>query len=185
MSVLDIVTYPAPVLLTPAPEVAADEFGPDLQKFANDMAETMYVSNGIGLAAPQVSVSKRMLVMDVEWPDREDSRLYVLVNPVLEEGRGETVFEEGCLSFPGLAVPVDRFEEVTVRAQDALGRSFRFDADGILSICFQHELDHLDGVTLADRATGEAREQLFAEIRAQPWFRPELLPDSGAEIEGR
>ena len=144
MATLEVVKYPEPVLLKPAEPISDEEFGSELVKFANDMAETMYVSNGIGLAAPQVAVGKRMMVIDVDWPEREDSTLFVLVNPVLEEGRGEIVFDEGCLSFPGLNVPVTRFAEVRVKAQDLSGRALEFEADGILSICFQHELDHLD-----------------------------------------
>ena len=181
MTELDVVKYPAPVLLEKAALVGKDEFGPDLLKFAEDMAETMYTSNGIGLAAPQVAVSKRMMVIDVDWPDREDSTLFVLVNPELQEGRGEVVFEEGCLSFPGLNVPVTRFAEVRVKAQDATGESFEFDAEGILAICFQHELDHLDGITLMDRAEGEDRQRLIAEMQNQPWFNPELVPPGHLE----
>ena len=181
MSTMEVVTYPAPVLLKKAPPVPEAEFGADLLKLAEDMAETMYSSNGIGLAAPQVAVSRRMMVIDVDWPERDDSSLYVLVNPELTEGRGEVVFEEGCLSFPGMNVPVTRFAEVHVRAQDTNGRFFEFEADGILAICFQHELDHLDGITLMDRATGEDRVRLMAEMREQPWFKPELVPAAHLE----
>lgn len=178
MSVRPIVTYPEPVLLTPAKPVTGGEFGPDLARLADDMAETMYAANGIGLAAPQIAVGRRVMVIDVEWPEREDSTLWVLANPEVVEARGEVIFEEGCLSFPELTVPVERSAEVRVRARDAYGQPVEFEADGILAICVQHELDHLDGVTMLDRATGEHRARLIAEMKTKPWYRPELLPEA-------
>ena len=177
MSVRPIVTFPHPTLRRRADEVPNDGFGVELMRLADDMAETMYASNGIGLAASQIDVPIRMLVMDIEWPEREDSTLHVLVNPKITRRKGEIVFEEGCLSFPELQVPIQRSAEVTVAAQDARGRRVELEADGLLAICVQHEMDHLDGVTLVDRAEGEHREALVAEMRNQPWFRPDLLTE--------
>ncbi len=176
MTIRTVVTYPAPVLRQEAAPVAPSEFGPALVRLAEDMAETMYAQNGIGLAAPQIAVGKRLLVMDVEWPDRDDSTLYALVNPKLVATRGARVYEEGCLSFPGLMVPIDRHDEVVVEALDPLGKAVRIEAGGLLSICIQHEMDHLDGLTLVDRAKGPHRKRLIMEMKRQPWFHPELLP---------
>ncbi len=176
MTVREIVTYPAPILLKKASTVTDKEFGPSLLSLVSDMAETMYISNGIGLAAPQIQISQRILVIDIEWPDREDSKLYAIINPEIVAAKGEVIFEEGCLSFPELTVPVQRDAEITLRAQDATGKPFELEADGLLSICIQHEMDHLEGITLMDRAKGEHRSQLVEQLKEQPWFRPELLP---------
>ncbi len=177
MSVRPVITFPHPTLLRRAPKVEIEGFGVELLRLAEDMAETMYASNGIGLAAPQVDVSIRMLVMDTEWPQREDSTLHVLVNPEVVSRKGEMIFEEGCLSFPELQASVRRSAEVTVRARDARGRPVELELDGIDAVCVQHEIDHLDGVTLVDRAEGEDRERLIAEMREQPWYKPELLKE--------
>jgi peptide deformylase len=178
MATRTIKTYPDPVLLRPAAPVEKDEFGPKLDALIADMAETMYVSHGIGLAAPQIAVSKRILVIDIDWPDHEDSVLHQLINPEIIEGRGDTIYPEGCLSFPGLICDIKRHEEVTLRAQDPSGAWIQIEADGLLAICIQHEMDHLDGITLADRAEGADREQLMEAIKSAPWFRPELLSEN-------
>ena len=176
MTVLDVLAFPAPVLRTTASEVADTEFDAKFLKLINDMAETMYVSNGIGLAAPQIGVSKRIMVIDIEWPDREDSTLYAFINPEIMKTEGDTEYDEGCLSFPGLTVPVQRHEKVTIRAKDVKGETFTIEADGLLSICIQHEMDHLDGVTLIDRAEGDDKKMLIEEMKKAPWFDPTLLP---------
>ncbi len=177
MSVRTVVTYPHPTLLRLADEVPDERFGDTLAELANDMAETMYVSDGIGLAAPQLDEPIRMLVMDIDWPRKDESELFVLVNPVLVETRGEQVYEEGCLSFPGIMIPIDRFAAVKVEARDPWGETFALEAEGLMAVCIQHEMDHLDGVTLVDRARGKHRQRLLAEMRTKPWFRPELVPD--------
>jgi len=176
MAVLEVLTFPAPILRTVASAVTDSEFDADFLKLVNDMAETMYVSNGIGLAAPQIGVSKRVMVIDVNWPDREDSTLYAFVNPEIVEAHGETEYDEGCLSFPGLTVPVTRHERVTLKAKDVKGESFTLETEGLLAICVQHEMDHLDGITLMDRAQGADKEMLIAEMKTAPWYDPELLP---------
>jgi len=178
MAVLDVLTFPAPVLRTKAEPVADEGFDADFLKLINDMAETMYVSNGIGLAAPQIGVSKRIMVIDVDWPDREDSTLYAFINPEIVKTEGETEYDEGCLSFPGLTVPVQRFEKLTLKAKDVKGNSFTLEADGLLAICVQHEMDHLDGITLIDRAQGADKDMLIAEMKKAPWYDPSLLPSN-------
>jgi peptide deformylase len=181
MAVMEVLTFPAPMLRTKASVVDDSEFNGDFLKLINDMAETMYVSNGIGLAAPQIGVSKRIMVIDIDWPDREDSTLYAFINPEILKTEGETVYDEGCLSFPGLTVPVQRHEKVELKAKDVKGNDFTLEADGLLAICIQHEMDHLDGITLVDRAEGTDKEMLVSEMEKAPWFDPSLLP-SGVNL---
>jgi peptide deformylase len=148
MAVRRIVTYPEPVLRTKAPDLA--DIDGTIAQLMDDMAETMYVSHGIGLAAPQVGESVRVIAVDID-PGGPTSDLMLLANPVIVEGHGQTVFEEGCLSFPGITVDVPRFTEVFVRALDRSGKPREIEATGLLAICLQHEIDHLDGITFIDR----------------------------------
>ncbi len=149
MAVLTIRTYPDPVLTERTAEVT--EFTPALAKLIEDMAETMYFDDGIGLAANQVGEPVRVFVMDVAAGDDAPSNFRAVVNPVIVAREGETAIEEGCLSFPGLLVKVPRSEKVTVRAADAQGNPYEFSAVGLEAICVQHELDHLDGIVFVDR----------------------------------
>jgi peptide deformylase len=114
----------------------------EIRKLVNDMAETMYEAPGIGLAATQVDVHKRVVVIDVS---EDKSGLLALINPEIISRSGEQVCEEGCLSVPGIYDKVARAEQVRVRALDPRGETIEFDADGLLAVCVQHELDHLDG----------------------------------------
>jgi len=114
----------------------------EIRKLVSDMAETMYEAPGIGLAATQVDVHKRVVVIDVS---EDKSGLLALINPEIISRSGEQVCEEGCLSVPGIYDKVSRAEQVRVRALDPQGRTIEFDADGLLAVCVQHELDHLDG----------------------------------------
>lgn len=148
MPLLEVVKYPDPVLKKRCADVT--DIDGALVQLGRDMAETMYHSNGIGLAAPQVAKSLRMVTIDVERKE-DGSSLLVLVNPVIAEGHGWTTYEEGCLSFPGISAEVKRRDEVHVRAYDLQGRELDFEADGLLAICVQHELDHLNGVVFLDR----------------------------------
>ena len=140
MALLPILRYPDARLHTVAKPVA--EVNDTTRRLIDDMAETMYEAPGIGLAATQVDVHKRVVVIDVS---EDRSELLALVNPEIVERRGEQVCEEGCLSVPGIYEKVARAEAVTVRALDRDGQPFTFEADGILAVCVQHELDHLDG----------------------------------------
>ncbi|MCK6409197.1 peptide deformylase [Thauera sp.] len=140
MALLPILRYPDPRLHTVAAPVAGvDE---DIRRLIADMAETMYEAPGIGLAATQVDVHKRIVVIDVS-EDRSDLR--ALINPEIIERDGEQVHEEGCLSVPGIYEKVTRAERVKVRALNDKGEPFEFEADGLLAVCVQHEIDHLDG----------------------------------------
>lgn len=140
MALLPILRYPDPRLHTVAAPVAGVD--DDIRRLIADMAETMYEAPGIGLAATQVDVHKRIVVIDVS-EDRSDLR--ALINPEIIECDGEQVHEEGCLSVPGIYEKVTRAERVKVRALNDKGEPFEFEADGLLAVCVQHEIDHLDG----------------------------------------
>ena len=140
MALLPILRFPDPRLHTVAAPVA--EVDDTIRRLIDDMAETMYEAPGIGLAATQVDVHKRVVVIDVS---EERTELLALVNPVIVARSGEQVCEEGCLSVPGVYDKVSRAERVTVEALDRQGKPFSLDAEGLLAVCIQHEIDHLDG----------------------------------------
>lgn len=146
MAKLPILQYPHPTLAAKAQPIT--EFNSDLRQLAADMAETMYAAPGVGLAANQVDVLKRIVVIDVT---EDKSNLLVLVNPEILSTSGELVdHEEGCLSLKGLYEHLKRPEHVKVRAQDLDGSHFEIEADGLLATCLQHEIDHLDGTVFID-----------------------------------
>src|SRR6476661_1642137 len=145
MPSLKIVHYPEPVLLTVGKPVGDDEFGPALDSLVENMFETMYEAGGVGLAAPQVAVSKRLFVMDVPDDDGARNKL-VFVNPEIVSVEGEQVGDEGCLSFPGLYQTVKRDMRVVVRAQDINGNPAEHDLTELAARCVLHETDHCDGI---------------------------------------
>ena len=140
MALLPILRYPDPRLHTRAAPVA--QVDDSIRQLVKDMAETMYEAPGIGLAATQVDVHKRVVVIDVS-EDRSDLRVFI--NAEIIEKSGEHIGEEGCLSVPGIYESVRRAERVRVKALDADGKPFELEADGLLAVCIQHELDHLEG----------------------------------------
>jgi peptide deformylase len=140
MALLPILRYPDPRLHTRAAPVR--EVNDEIRQLVADMAETMYEAPGIGLAATQVNVHKRVVVIDVS---EDKSALLALINPEIIARSGEQVCEEGCLSVPGIYDKVSRAETVRVRALDQQGKTFELDAEGLLAVCIQHELDHLEG----------------------------------------
>ncbi len=140
MALLPILRYPDPRLHTRAQPV--EEVDDTIRQLVRDMAETMYEAPGIGLAATQVNVHRRVVVIDVS-EDRSDLR--VLINPEILERDGMQVCEEGCLSVPGIYEKINRAERVRVRALDEHGKLQEFEAEGLLAVCVQHEIDHLDG----------------------------------------
>jgi len=144
-----ILFYPDKRLRTPGEEV--EEFDAELHQLIDDMAETMYVAPGVGLAAPQIGLSKRLFIVDVATEEDEPSDLRVFINPEIIEAEGETTFNEGCLSFPGIREDIDRAARIKVRAFDRDGKPFELEADGLLAIVIQHENDHLDGKLMIDR----------------------------------
>lgn len=154
MAVREIVKYPAPSLRLKAKPVQV--FDKTLQTLIDDMFETMRDAPGVGLAAPQIGESLRVVVVEYTDDEREDARpkKYVLVNPEIVQESEETVTDfEGCLSVPGLAGEVERFEAVTVQAKNRFGKPIKLKASGWLARIFQHEIDHLNGVLYIDRAT--------------------------------
>jgi peptide deformylase len=156
VSVLDIRTYPDEVLREKAePVKAVDD---SLRRLADDMVETMYSAPGVGLAAPQVGVSKRLVVADVRSHEGEDAPLVVLFNPEILSAEGSAEIEEGCLSLPGLLTYVKRAEKILVRGLDREGREATVEAEGLLAIVLQHEIEHLDGVLIIDKASLLKRE---------------------------
>ncbi len=148
MAIRTILHYPDKRLRNPGQPV--EEFGPALHQLLDDMAETMYAAPGVGLAAPQIGVSKRIFIIDVATGEDEPSDLRVFINPEIVEKEGTVCWEEGCLSFPGVHEEVERAERVKVRAVDKDGKPFELEADGLLAIAIQHENDHLEGKLMID-----------------------------------
>lgn len=146
---LEILKYPDPRLKEISKTV--EEFGPKLHKLLDDMAETMYAANGVGLAAPQVGETIRAFVVDVEIEEGAPRRLMELINPRFTEGEGKIVYEEGCLSIPGVAEEVTRKSKVKVEYQDRSGAKKEIIAEGLLAVALQHENDHLDGILFVER----------------------------------
>lgn len=160
MALLQILAYPDPRLRKVAAPVAA--VTPDIQRLIRDMAETMYAAPGIGLAATQVDVHKRIVVIDTSEA-RDDLRVFV--NPQIVATDGEAECEEGCLSVPGYYDRVRRAAWVKVSAQDAQGQPFELETDGMLAVCIQHETEHLEGKVFVDHLSALKRSRLSARLR--------------------
>ena len=165
MAKLDILLYPDQRLRRIAQPVT--EFDDQLEGLVADMAETMYSAPGIGLAAVQVGVSKRVVVIDIS---EEKNDLRVFINPEVSELAGKTETEEGCLSVPGVFAVVERARTVTINARDVKGHPFEVAADEMLSVCIQHEIDHLNGTVFVDYLSrmkqGRIRKKLRKEAQA-------------------
>ena len=159
---LEIFTYPAPVLKKVAEPVT--EFNDELKELCFDMLHTMYQARGIGLAAPQIGKSIRVFVMDIDYnrdkvtradgtSDYELSNLnpLIFINPIIEDKNGEILYQEGCLSVPGIYEDVKRAESIVIKFQDWEGNHHSIEAHGLLSVCIQHENDHLDGIVFLER----------------------------------
>ncbi len=155
MAVMEIRKYPDKILKQKASPVATIDG--DLQKLIDDMIETMYAAPGVGLAAPQVGVSKRLAVIDISTKGTE-MPLLVLINPVFLLKEGSIEFEEGCLSLPEYTAKIERAEKVVVRAADRKGKEIEIEGEGLLAVALQHEIDHLDGILLIDRISQIKRE---------------------------
>ncbi|HNU68300.1 MAG TPA: peptide deformylase [Myxococcota bacterium] len=158
MAILKIVKWPEEILSRKTVQVESVDDA--VRRLLDDMAETMYASNGIGLAAPQVGSSLRVAVIDVPADgDNPATGLVCLVNPLVVSGDGTVSIDEGCLSFPGIEVPVKRSGHVVVEYLDRNGVPSRIEATDLAAICLQHEIDHLDGITMIDRV-GPIRRKL-------------------------
>jgi len=172
MARLDILHYPDERLHTVAKPVK--EVDARIRKLVDDMAETMYAAPGIGLAATQVNVHERVVVIDISEAHDE---LRVFINPEIVAQSGREESEEGCLSVPGVFDKVTRAERVTVRALDRDGKPFELEADGLLAVCIQHEMDHLLGKVFVDYLSNLKRNRIKARLLKQAReHRPDAAP---------
>jgi peptide deformylase len=178
MAIREILKFPDPRLREVSEEVRV--FDKNVKMLTEDMLETMYEAHGIGLAAPQVGVTQRVLVIDTR-PKEEGTHRYtyegmtelekkvkqplVLVNPVIVSGEGQQTFDEGCLSVPSYYETVERYLRVVVRAQDIQGEEFEFETDGLLAVCIQHEMDHLEGKLFIDRISFLKSQKIKKQIK--------------------
>ena len=162
MALLPILRYPDPRLRKRAAKVEA--VTDRIRKLIKDMADTMYAAPGIGLAATQVDVHLRVIVIDVS---ESRDQLRVFVNPERIAASGEADIEEGCLSVPGIYEKVRRPGRVTVRALDAAGEPITLDADGVLAVCIQHEMDHLEGTVFVEKLSRLKQSRILARLRKQ------------------
>ena len=158
MAILDILTYPNPELKKISEPVK--EVDESVKTLIDDMFETMYAAPGIGLAAPQVGALKRVIVLDIGERDGGQGARLALVNPEIISSAGETTFEEGCLSVPEFTADVVRAEEVKIKGMNRSGESVEIEADGLLAIVLQHEIDHLNGILFVDRL-GLVKRDIF------------------------
>jgi peptide deformylase len=158
--ILNILEYPDPRLRKVATPVT--KFGPEIQRLVRDMAETMYAAPGVGLAATQLDVHKRIIIIDISEARDE---LRVFVNPEILQADGEAECEEGCLSVPGYYDKVTRAASIRVRAQDEHGTPYELAADGLLAVCIQHEMDHLVGKVFVDYLSPLKRARLASKLK--------------------
>ena len=160
MALLQILRYPDPRLHKLAEPVR--EVDDQVRRLVRDMAQTMYAAPGIGLAATQVDVHKQVIVIDVS---EAKDQLLVLINPEILQRRGESQFEEGCLSVPGVFEKVARAEWVRVRALDQNGKSFELEVDGLLAVCVQHEMDHLKGLVFVEYLSPLKQQRIVKRLK--------------------
>jgi len=162
MTILEILHYPDPRLRRHAEPVATVD--DKVRALVDDMATTMYAAPGIGLAAIQVGVAQRVIVIDLS---ESRNQLQVFINPQIVSAEGEQVLEEGCLSVPGIFEPVTRAEHIRVRALNRDGEPFEFEARGLLATCIQHEIDHLDGKMFVDYLSRLKQERITKKLQKQ------------------
>ena len=162
MALLPILQYPDPRLYTVAKPVAT--LNDEIRQLIKNMAESMYAAPGVGLAATQVDDHRRIIVIDLS---ETRDQLQTFINPEITARSGVASCEEGCLSVPGIFETVERAERVTVRALGADGRSFTLDAEGLLAVCIQHEIDHLDGKVFVDYLSRLKQQRILARLKKQ------------------
>lgn len=162
MAIRDVVTYPQATLRKKSESII--EISRDIRDLIRDMKETMYSSQGIGLAAPQVGVNQKVIVVDVTAYQPEQ-KPFALINPEIVSGEGEVESTEGCLSVPGLLETIKRKEKVTVRGVSEEGEQVEIEATGMLAICLQHEIDHLNGTTVVERLSPIKRELVRKKMK--------------------
>lgn len=162
MALLPVIKYPDPRLHTVAAKV--DQVDDQVRNLIKDMAETMYAAPGIGLAATQVDVHRRIIVIDIS--DTRD-QLRTFINPEILDKSGEAEWEEGCLSVPGIYEKVQRAQRVKVRALDAQGEPYTLEAEDLLAVCIQHEMDHLEGKVFVERLSRLKQRRILAKLKKQ------------------
>ena len=162
MALLSILRYPDERLHTVATPV--ETVNGEIRRLVEDMAQTMYAAPGVGLAATQVDVHKQVIVIDISEARDE---LLVLINPVILESRGVSDFEEGCLSVPGIFEKIERAEWIKVRALNRDGQPFELEASGLLSVCVQHEMDHLQGKVFVEYLSRLKQNRILGRIKKQ------------------
>jgi peptide deformylase len=158
----EVVKWPDPVLQKPGEKVTV--FDVKLKKLVDEMFDSMYAAQGIGLAAPQIAISKRITVIDVSFKKNPEERI-ALINPEIIEREGKQVEEEGCLSLPEIREKVTRAAKVKVKAQDVSGEWFEVEGDELLARALQHEIDHLDGVLFIDRLSRLKRDLVIRKMK--------------------
>jgi peptide deformylase len=158
----EVVKYPDPVLSKPGETVTA--FDADTEQLVEEMFDSMYAAQGIGLAAPQIGISKRITVIDVSFKERPEDKL-ALINPVILDKSGKQVEEEGCLSLPEIREKVQRAAWVKVRAQNVKGETFEVEGEELLARALQHEIDHLNGILFIDHLSRLKRDLVQRRIR--------------------
>ena len=194
MAILEVLTFPNPILRRKSQPV--EEVGEDLKKFTQDMLDTMYDQRGIGLAAPQVGRLERVIVIDTRprdnsrYEDDDQTELeknipqpLILINPEVIEKDGETTYPEGCLSVPSYFEEVKRAEHIKVRMLNLEGETVEFEADGLLAICIQHEIDHLDGKLFIDRLSPIKANRIKSKIKKYGYPEPEKETEDELESE--
>jgi len=162
MALLPILRYPDERLHTVATPV--ESVNGEIRRLIEDMAQTMYAAPGVGLAATQVDVHKQVIVIDIS---ETRDQLLVLINPTIPESGGVSDFEEGCLSVPGIFEKIERAEWIKVRAVDRVGQPFQLEASGLLSVCIQHEMDHLQGKVFVEYLSRLKQNRILARIKKQ------------------
>ena len=161
MAIREILKYPDPRLREVAKPV--DAVTDEIRQLVDDMAETMYDAPGVGLAATQIGVDKRIFVIDIAGED-EPSELRVFINPELTDMSGTLIWNEGCLSFPGASEEIKRAEHVRVRALDRNGKPFELECEGLLAVAVQHENDHLNGVLMIDKLSALKKRMMSRKV---------------------
>jgi len=162
LKIHEVVKYPDPVLARRGEEVTV--FDEELKKLVDEMFESMYTAQGIGLAAPQINISKRITVIDVSFKKNPKDKI-VLINPEIVDRNGKQLEEEGCLSLPDIREKVSRAEWVKVKSQDENGTPIEIEGTELLGRCMQHEIDHLDGILFIDRLSRLKRELVLRKIK--------------------
>ena len=171
MALREIITYPHPVLKKNA--LPVERVDDTLKRLVEDMLETMYAAPGVGLAAPQVAQSIQLCVIDIGvQEDKPGSDVLVLFNPKILKAEGKITWNEGCLSVPDFEEDIERAAKITIQAMGRDGKEFQLDAEGLKAVCIQHEMDHLKGVTIADRVSFTKRNMYLQRVKKGKIERP-------------